>query len=120
MVGQPDLVGGIQPKAGVGAGWAARSLPTQAVDSTTLYLYDNMRLMDIGNEENISAKCCNLLWLQLRSYRFLVCRIIWQNFLLLGENLPSEGRSYSVNPRKAAVLEMPSLRSAARAARICL
>jgi len=29
--GQPDLVGGHQPTAGVGAGWALRSLSTQTV-----------------------------------------------------------------------------------------
>jgi len=30
--GQPELVGGSQPMAGVGAGWALRTLPTSAND----------------------------------------------------------------------------------------
>jgi len=36
--GQPELVGGTQPMAGVGTGWALRSLPTQPLyDSMILY-----------------------------------------------------------------------------------
>jgi len=52
--GQPDLVGSTQPRAGVGAQGAARSLPTQSCcDSVSLWLYHD---------------CCALRasWLQVR------------------------------------------------------
>jgi len=39
----PDLLGGTQPMAGLGTGWALRSLPTQAI----LGLYDSMFLLFI-------------------------------------------------------------------------